>query len=142
MTYVTVSAELRHRLGYSVCRLCQICFFILSDIVELWLPCIKRDSDDFLYPVGKGKYFFSFYLEREFNNGVYAMEVCIIVHELVLWSNSIFGCKHISWRHMTNCVLDFVLYFCWFNRLCVSCFIWCEYGGCNRGRHNVVRCFL
>ena len=70
------------------------------------------------------------------------MEVCIIVHELVLWSNSIFGCKHISWRQMTNCVLDFVLYFCWFNRLCVSYFIWCECGGCNRGRHNVVRCFL
>jgi hypothetical protein len=55
-------------------------FFYICQI----LLSFERYSDSFLYPVGKGKYFFSFYLEREFNNGVYAMEVCIIVHELVL----------------------------------------------------------
>jgi hypothetical protein len=74
MTYVTVSAELRHQLGYSVCRILLSCdYHVLKEIVVIfYISCRERI------------YFFSFYLERKFNNGVYAMEVCIKVHELVL----------------------------------------------------------
>ena len=58
--------------------------FCVSHIVELRLSSIKRDSGDFYISCRERIYFFSFYLERKFNNGVYAMEVCIKVHELVL----------------------------------------------------------